>query len=175
MKWEHIRPRRILGLDLSYRSFGFAYLDDDPIRLVDFGIKLYSPDPALRLARILKLIDFYEPDLIVIDDWRTARTTHRESYRRLMIALEAELLDRDLPYTMYAQARVRQLFLPIGAKTKSDVAKALSIRFPELMWRVPPIRKRWLPEDDQMGIFDAIALVLTHLDETARRRSSRGP
>ena len=55
--------------------------------------------------------------------------------------------------------------------TQVEVSRMLAIRFPELLWRVPPVRKIWMPEDNQMSVFDAVALGLTHLDAVGAPRA----
>ena len=175
MKWEPLRPRRILALDPGHRGIGFAVFDDDPFQLVDFGTKSSQANLAARLEKALKLVHYHEPDIVVFEDWRMAGVMRRESLKPFSVAFEELLIDRDAQYCTYSARRVRQLFLPLGARTKAEIARLLAARFPELAWRVPPIRKVWLPEDRQMGVFDALALGLAYFDESDHRSSATGP
>ncbi len=41
------------------------------------------------------------------------------------------------------------------------MARAIAEQFPELVPRVPPVRKPWMSEDYRMSMFDAVGLGLT--------------
>lgn len=175
-RWEPVEPRRVLALDPGQRGIAFALVQIDPLRLLEFGTKKCRvSERALRLDKATKLVDVYQPEVVVLEDWRQASRLRRNALRPFAVAFETEMIDRDVPVVQYSSSRVRNLFRPMGARTKTDIARALAIRFPELIWRVPPVRKIWMSEDDQMGVFDSIALALTHLDEEGHRLTVNGP
>jgi hypothetical protein len=54
------------------------------------------------------------------------------------------------------------VFEQFGAKSKYEIANKIIAWFPQLASRAPKIRKAWMDEDYNMGIFDALALAITH-------------
>jgi hypothetical protein len=44
--------------------------------------------------------------------------------------------------------------------TKNEIAEIVAKKFPELLQRVPPKRRTWMPEDHRMSIFEAVGLAL---------------
>jgi hypothetical protein len=57
---------------------------------------------------------------------------------------------------------MRDVFEQFGAKSKYEIANKIVTWFPQLVSRAPKIRKPWMDEDYNMGIFDALALAITH-------------
>jgi hypothetical protein len=52
---------------------------------------------------------------------------------------------------------IRAAFAPFKARSKHQIAVALTQAFPEIGWKLPPARKIWVKEDSRMAIFDALA------------------
>lgn len=172
MKYIPIKSMKILALDPGRVGVGFAFVQSDPVRLIDFGIKIArSSDPCLRMDKTMKLIGLYQPDAVILEDWRLSRPPRRDALKPFALALEEELLARDIDFFTYSGDHTRRLFRSVGAQTKVDVARLLATRFPELLWRVPPVRKIYLPEDYHMSLFDAVALGITHIDATEGARA----
>src|SRR6266540_1403091 len=60
---------RVLAIDPSTRGFGFAVLER-PDRLIDWGVKETRADKNQRsLKLIAELIDQYEPQVVVLEDY----------------------------------------------------------------------------------------------------------
>jgi hypothetical protein len=59
-------------------------------------------------------------------------------------------------------AKVKQVFLTFGARTKQEIARVVADQLPELAPRLPRVRKAWMSEDYRMAIFDAAAFALTY-------------
>ena len=81
---------------------------------------------------------------------------------------------RGVPARRISRAVLRRAFTAEQACTKYKIALAIAGRFPELAWRLPPIRKPWMSEDTRMGIFDAVALALAFYARRPQRESSDG-
>ena len=67
----------------------------------------------------------------------------------------------DVAVRCVPMAKVRDHYRKLGAKNKNTIARLIVERFPELRAYLPPPRKTWMPEDERMAVFDALALVLT--------------
>lgn len=151
------RYRRLLSIDPSVAGFGFAVIEGGN-RLVDWGVaRIWSRNDQEFLARIESMIDRYRPALVVLEDRSGSRRRSR-SLRRLRL-VASYCVARPLPIAFVTRRSVRQAFGESG-RTKHDIATAIVMEFRELESRLPKPRKAWMPEDEQMNIFDAISFVV---------------
>jgi len=167
--------KRVLAIDPINKGCGFAVLGG-PHLLVDWGIKGTSrwPDPRERwcLRQIAELIDFYRPDRLIVEDCVGSRSRRGQRSRHLIERAVELAREKGIPTHRISSAAIRRTFGPAGACTKYKIALAIAGRFPELAWRLPPIRKPWMSEDARMGMFDAVALAVTFYGR--RRRCGNG-
>ena len=64
---------------------------------------------------------------------------------------------------LFSNQQVTRAYFADGEGTKHERAEIIAQRFPEeLGSRVPAKRRPWTSEDGQMGVFEAVALALTH-------------
>jgi hypothetical protein len=164
--------KRVLAIDPIGKGFGFAVLDG-PRSLIDWGFKGTDLTGEVRrrwcLRQIARLVEFYRPDRVVLEDCRESRSRRGQTSRRLIDRAIAIAYEAGVPARRISRASLRRAFRPEGACTKYKIALAIAGRFPELAWRLPPIRKPWMSEDARMGIFDSVALALAFY---ARRSTS---
>jgi hypothetical protein len=72
--------------------------------------------------------------------------------------MRAENSARDQLVGKPLEARVSQIaVIRLGIRNKSQIARFIAARFPELADYVPRERKPWTSEDPRMAIFDAAA------------------
>jgi hypothetical protein len=162
--------KRILAIDPITKGFGFAVLDG-PHLLVDWGLRGTKPssNPTQRsLREIAKLLEVYSPDRLVVEDHLGAGSRRGKRSRQLIERIIALAGERRVPTHRMTRAGLRRAFAPDRACTKYTIALATVRRFPELAIRLPPVRKPWMSESAQMGIFDAVAFALAFY---ARQRS----
>lgn len=151
-----------LALFPNSKGFGFACIEGQK-RLLDFGVATVHP---LRNSRIIRQVesrlDYYQPTLVVLRDDQSQYS--RKSLRiKSLIERIIELAKKiGLPVHQYTREQVRDVFEIWGVRTKHEIAQKLSDWFPELATRTPPPRKPYLPESHHMGVFDAVALAVTH-------------
>jgi hypothetical protein len=151
---------RVIALDPSRRGFAFAVLEGSE-RLVEWGVAaLSSNEDREYLVRVSELFDRYPPDLLVLEGEKGSRRGLRARRRiRKAAALAGE---RKVSVLTPSRADVRRVFEASGT-TKWEIAVAISRFFTELEPRLPRKRKPWMPEDERMGIFDAVSFALTAL------------
>lgn len=168
--------KRVLALDPITKGFGFAVLDG-PHSLIDWGLKGTSrwEEPRERwcLRQVAELIDFYQPDRVVIEDCVDPRSRRGQTSRRLIERIGEVARGRDVAVRRISRAALRRAFAPEGGGTKYKIALAIAMQFPELAWRVPPIRKPWMSEDARMAIFDAVALALAVFSQRRAPQNGR--
>lgn len=160
---------RLLAIDATSRGFGFVVFDRSRT-LIDWGTAhARASDRHERLAmRLRALLKRYAPSVLVVEDASDPSCRRSTQVRRFLsraAALASEEGVRVCPLDIRA---VRKSFAPFGARTKHEIASAITVRYPELAPRLPPKRKPWMSEDERMSIFDAAALMVSYLDRGRR-------
>lgn len=159
MKNNH---RVVLAIYPSARGFGYAFLEN-PTEPRDCGVVTVSPICNNRcLERIQKFIAHYEPTLIVLQDLKVAHTRKSMRVKNLITAIIKFCQDKGLPVKEYTQEQIRFVFEQFKAHTKYQIATLIVEWLPQFRQKMPKIRKPWMCEDYHMGMFDAIALAITH-------------
>jgi len=155
------KHRRVLSIAPSTRGFGYAVIEGEHTFL-DWGVKAVKGDKnAESLAKANKLLTYYKPDVLVIQDLASKdcrRAPRIQKLGRKIIGLASR---HKVKVAIVTRTKVRQVFLGSHRGTKYAIAQTLVQQFPEeLGSRLPPKRKPWLSEDSRMDIFDAVALAL---------------
>jgi Holliday junction resolvasome RuvABC endonuclease subunit len=150
-----------LAIYPSTRGFGFA-LFEGPSVLIDWGTKETRIEKNQQcLVKIEALIDFYEPDVVIVEDASRGVSRRSKRIQRLIQDINALAIRKKLKRRSYSRAMIKEFFSEFGAATKPQIAQTIAGWLPELKPRLPPVRKIWMSEDPRMAIFDAVALVLT--------------
>lgn len=145
------------------RGFGYA-CTEGPSEVIDCGVATVRPvgnDKLIERAR--RFIEYYEPTLILVQngDGKYSRQGKRvSSLIREIISFAAK---EQIPIKQYTREQVRFVFEQFGAKTKYEVAQKIISWLPEMKYREPKARKIYTSEDYNMGVFDALSLVFTHI------------
>lgn len=165
------RPPRVLGVSPSSRGFGYAVFEG-PGEVIDWGVQaIPSNERARRIARIEALIDWYAPDVIVVENCTGQGSRRGVKTRRQIEALVRIAQKRRIKAKSYSRAVIRQCFARFNARGKDAIARVIAHEFPEMEPRLPPPRRPWMSEDTRMGMFDAAALALTHFYISSARES----
>jgi hypothetical protein len=153
------RGNLILAIHLQTRGFAYVLFDESRIP-IDWRIydARGADKNARSLIRIHSLLEFYTPDVLVLQDM-SERGTRRARRIRELNRRVAELADqRGIGVKTYSRAQVVEYFAERDAATKHRIAEAIAKHIPALNLYVPPVRKSWMSEDARMGIFEAAAL-----------------
>jgi Holliday junction resolvasome RuvABC endonuclease subunit len=76
--------------------------------------------------------------------------------------IEEHAKNIDIPIYSYTREQVKDVFEVFAARNKQEIAEWIGTYFPALTGKVPKPKKFYEDEDFNMGIFDALALALTH-------------
>jgi Holliday junction resolvasome RuvABC endonuclease subunit len=161
----------VLALAPSARGFGYAVFEG-PGEIIDWGVQaIPSKERARRIARIEALVDWYAPDVIVVENYTGQGSRRGERTRRQIRAIVQIAHRRRIKVRSYSRAMIRQCFARFNARGKDAIARVIAREFPEMEPRLPPPRRPWMSEDTRMGMFDAAALALTHFYISSARES----
>ena len=159
---------RVIAIDPTWHGFGVVVLEG-PTNLIDWGMKKsYSDNSRNAIVRKIKtILDFYEPDVLVVEDCAHRLSRRGTSAREIIRAILELAAQTAVKTRRVSIVSVRQAFSEDGRATKHEIAIALTSQFPELGVHLPAKRKAWMPEDPRMAIFDAAALALTAFGRSA--------
>jgi Holliday junction resolvasome RuvABC endonuclease subunit len=166
MSRAYIKDIRVLAVDPSTRGFGFAVLEGAE-RLIDWGMKETKKNKNARsLKLIADLTDRYQPNVITVEDYEGKGSRRCRRIQTLIDGISTLASKQNITVRIFSRAKVKQAFSESGAVNKYEIASAIAKRFPELVPRLPRVRKPWMSEDYWMSIFDAVAFGLTffHVD-----------
>ena len=152
----------------STRGFGYAVFEG-PKSLVDWGVKavLSRQKNLASLAKLRELLDFYRPDVLVLEDYQGRGSRRAKRVQTLINVIAAHTAEKRMTAASYSRADVRACF---SLSTKREIAEAIAREFPELEPRLPPIRKISMSEDRRMNIFDAASLAMTFFHTKRQRK-----
>ena len=114
----------------------------------------------IDLTRVRRLLDWYQPDVVVIQDTSPHGTHRTQRVTRLNAAIAQLSLDRRIPIFRYSRLHVLEIFSAYAVPNKQALAEIIAKYIPAFERYVPPPRKPWMSEDARMGLFDAAALGL---------------
>jgi hypothetical protein len=151
-----------LSLFPNTRGLGYACIET-PQTLVDYGVVTIQPvSNEKSFARAKKLIDFFQPTVILIrdNDDPVKHRSERVEVLAKMIATYAKA--QNIPVYHYSRSKIREVFEINGMKSKYAISKLIIQWFPELAPRLPKYRRASMNEGYNTGVFDAISLIATH-------------
>ena len=149
----------ILALYPNSRGLGYACVEM-PQSLLDSGILTVRPvGNGPILERVRKFTSYFRPSVIVVRD---AHPSTSKRIVRLIADIEAHAHEKGIPVFRYSRQQIRDVFETFGVTTKYEIAQKIVEWFSDLAFRAPKIRKPWMDEDYNMGIFDALSLAITH-------------
>lgn len=178
MKSNYLNEPRVLAIAPCVQGIGFVVFDG-PRLPIDWGVKWTRDDKnAKGLEKIADLIDLYQPDMVVFEDYRGDGSRRAKRIEDLLDAIAELVRQRNIPTASYSRGRVRHLFASdnavatTGAISKYRIAESIAKEIPEFAARLPGERKIWLPEHANMSIFDAASLALTYFSTIAEKDGS---
>lgn len=144
---------------------GFAYVVFEGGALLDWGMSDVRRPGKNRvcLERISRLLDRYEPDVLVLRDTSNLIIPRDRRLRALIEAIQELAAAKPLKTVHVSRGQIQDAFDRLETPTRAAIIQTIAERIPSFEWFVPPIRKIWESEDRRMGLFDAAALALTFL------------
>lgn len=156
------KHKLVLAIDPSPRGFGYA-LFESPKKPLDWGVTDIRIQTARRSEqRIMKLINFYQPEVIVLEDCSKDKSRRCIRVKNLISEILKFAQLKKIQTKTYSRNRIQEVFSLLGARNKHEIAKEICDFLPEFEPRRPSRRKIWMSEDNRMNIFDAVSMVLAY-------------
>lgn len=152
----------ILALYPNAKGLGYVCLEQSQ-KIVDSGIvttRLLGTEKLL--LRIRKFIEFYTPTVVVLRSLDMSDLSRSQKAKMLIEGMHQQAEHLQIPLYTYNRQQIRDVFEQFGAQNKNEIAQKIIEWFPQLTSYAPKIRKAWMDESYYMGVFDAVALAITH-------------
>ena len=152
----------VLSLYPNSRGMGYACIEK-PAKLLDSGIITIKPPSNEKiLKRVRKFVEYFKPTIVILRDFPKFTTYRGRRLEMLLHDIVKIAEEKKIPIHRYGRQQIRDVFEIAGASTKYEISQKLIEQFPILASRAPRVRKLWMDEDYNMGIFDAVSLAITH-------------
>jgi Holliday junction resolvasome RuvABC endonuclease subunit len=154
---------RALVLCPTTRGISFA-LFTAPRSLGDWGTKRMTGTSknADSLHAAKKLMDFHQPNILVMEDVRGHGSRRGPRIRQLSSAIAAHAKRSGIEIVVYPRTAIKAVFAPGGGSTKHEINCAIALLIPALRASQPRKRRAWDAEPAAQGLFDAAALGVTY-------------
>ena len=150
---------RLISIYPNTYGFGFVILNDSG-EILDYGIVSVRPvNNDKCLDRFHEMVLYYQPQVLIMEDFKRSKKSERIQKLLKYIYDYSQDTIRIFKYT---REQIRNTFEVFGARNKYEISKKISEAYTQLKSKLPEKRKTWEPENYYQGIFDAMALVLTH-------------
>lgn len=151
-----------LSIYPNTRGFGYTCLET-PQKLLDWGVINSRPISNSKVIKQVEaMIDYFRPALLLVQDPANKYARQNQRVVSLIENIRNTAVKKEIPIYAYTREQIREVFAHFGATTKHEIATKILEWFPELSPRAPKVRKLWMKEDYNMGIFDALSLAITH-------------
>jgi hypothetical protein len=178
---------RILALSPHSKGFGFVIFEDN-YNLVEWGLKYcVKPSQSLTSGRntshlqlnrnclkvISQLIEFYEPNLIITEDWTASTCKRGKRVKKLLSQIQLLANRQNLQFCRFSRLLIQKQFAEYKVKTKQEIAVCLSSLFAEIAPYLPKPRKLWVPENPRIHIFTALSLCLVFTEQSEQPKNNK--
>lgn len=154
--------KTVLAFYPNQLGFGFCLMEN-ALTLKDYQIVVSRPmSNSYLLKRIKKLIAFYEPEIVVLEDITTKKTRKSRRVQELMENIISYAVIQKITFALYSRQQIREVFLNFKAKSKFEIASTIAQNIPALKNRLGNKRLIYKAESYAMGIFDSVSLAVTH-------------
>lgn len=156
------RHERVLGIYPNSFGFGFALMQG-ALSVIDKGmVKVKPACNTTALTKMKKLIEKYEPERVIVEDFEANRLGKSPRVKQLIRSLQSYLKVKEIPVNLYSREQIRLVFDIWNARTRYEIAEVIVRNIPKL--RMLLFDKPKYPKSEAYGsaLFDAVSLCICH-------------
>ena len=159
-----MKPPTLLTLAIHATSRGFGFVVfEGPFTVHDWGTVVARGDKnAVCLKKVAVMLERYSPEALLLEAAGKDSSLRSERIARLYKGVASLAVSSGIDVSIYKFRDVQAAFRDVGARTRQEIAEAVSRHVTALSDRVPKPRRPWDSEHRRMAVFCAAALVLTH-------------
>lgn len=152
----------ILSLYPNSIGFGYAILTNALTVINSQVVQVRPISNSHALKRIKELIDYYEPKIVVIEDYLGVGSRKSKRIQKMIDAIEHYGAKKNLKTHKYSRADIRFVFSNFNAHTKYEIACVIAENIKSMEYKLMKPRKISESEKYMAGAFDAVSLGITH-------------
>ena len=159
----------VLAVHPTSHGFGFVVMTS-PLAPVDWGFRgaRSGQKNAVCLDKVAALIEAHQPDVMAIEDTAAPGVRRAVRIKQLERAISSLATDQAVDVHVYSRRAVASCFADVGAVTRYEVAVAIAKRVAAFERLLPPPRKIWMTEHQNLSVFSAAALAITYFASAPR-------
>ncbi|HUA38812.1 MAG TPA: hypothetical protein VMA35_10515 [Candidatus Sulfopaludibacter sp.] len=152
MNHQHPEQSRLLTFALTCRGLGYAVLEGEKSLVISGHSSVRNGDKNKQcLTKVEKLVAFYRPDVLVLQDVRAKGSRRALRIKRLQQKVIGLASKQKLKVELISEAQLRTLLLDDPRGTKHEMAEMIAKLFPdELALLLPPKRRACDGADSRM-------------------------
>ena len=146
---------------------GVCYSLFDSQKLIDYGIGYVRPVCSIQsIKKVEQYLEFYKPDVVLLRGMSKRRAKRSKRTKKLIDLICKVANVQGLSVHQYNRSQIKDVFSQFKSGTsKYKISQKLIEWFPQLAALEIPERKRWMAENNNTGVFDAIALGVVYIYE----------
>ena len=149
--------RTILAIEPTLRGLAYAVFEEG--QLLDWG-RSQRTTKYDEVALLDRLMGHYGADIVVLEDPDADGCRRGARVKRVLRILGGFAATRRSKVRAVGREGVREKWRAAGCRTNESIAARIAELFPVLRPLVPRPRKSFMPEDERVRVFGAIALAL---------------
>ena len=160
----------VLGLHPSAAGLGWTIFAD-PFTVHDHGV--YRASKKNKNASCLKktawLLARHNPEVLVLEAFDADSSGRSKRINKLCMSIVNLAAEQGVEFFVYRRDEIHDAFRVVEARTRDEIAEAVTRHVSALQPYLPDKRKAWSGEDRRLSRLCAAALVLTHYHHEATR------
>lgn len=152
----------VLAIYPNFRGFGYS-VHEKALKVIDTQVISIRPiSNAVALKRIKEIIDYYVPEIVVLEDYKGVGSRKSKRVQKLIDTISKYGEKKNLTVKAYSRADIRFTFSNFNAHTKHEIAAVITENVPFMKNRIMKKRKTTETEKYMASSFDAVSLGITH-------------
>tara|TARA_R110002051_G_scaffold2660_1_gene14281 strand:+ start:26193 stop:26705 length:513 start_codon:yes stop_codon:yes gene_type:complete len=143
-------------------GFGYAVMSGALVVLNAQMVQVRPISNALAMKRIREVISYYEPNIIVVEDYEGIGSRKSKRIRNIIDSITRFGIKKHLKISKYSRSDIRYVFSSFNAHTKHEIASVIAENVKNMEHKLMKPRKTSESEKYMAGCFDAVSLGVTH-------------
>jgi Holliday junction resolvasome RuvABC endonuclease subunit len=161
---EQKQKKEQIILSLYPNSIGFGYaIMDNALSVINSQVVQVRPiSNTQALKRIKEIITYYEPKIVVIENYHGIGSLKSKRIQKLIEAITRYAIQKNLKIHKYSRSDIRFVFSNFNAHTKYEISCIIAENIKSMEYKLMKPRKISESEKYMAGAFDAVSLGVTH-------------
>jgi len=156
------REQVVFSIYPNSRGFGYAVMTNSLTVLNSQVVHVRPISNIETLKRIRQLIDYYEPKIVIVEDYRGIGSRKSKRIQKIIESIVTYANKKHLAICKYSRADIRYVFSNFNAHTKHEISCVIAENIKNMKHKLYTPRLAHESEKYSAGAFDAVSLGITH-------------